>query len=193
MLFSQLIIWMKLWDALWILGHYAPRENHATWIDRQCNAGRSTGKSVDIEPLFSDVAKHDGTMRERPSYKNLSAPVSFERAATLNILMAQYRRQCYRGRFVCTKARRENRKWEGGRGRRARRRTVSLSNPFFDRSSIPKLARATKPMGPARNRTAASSRKAEIPLSSSGTRLKQGDERCYRLGNIKSPPFCAAF
>ena len=73
---------------------------------------------------------------------------------------------------------------EGGeRGRRSKRHVVS--NPFFDRSSIPKLARATKrwdPHGTIRPRQAA---KRKSPFSSSGTRLEQG-ERCYRLENIKS-------
>lgn len=44
---------------------------------------------------------------KRPSTKP-SAPVSGERATTLNILMAQYHRQCYRGRFICTNAGRES-------------------------------------------------------------------------------------
>ena len=49
---------------------------------------------------------------------------------------------------------------EGGeRGRRSKRHVVP--NPFFDRSSIPKLARATKQWD---LHTAVSSRKAESPF-----------------------------
>lgn len=59
--------------------------------------------------------------------------------------------------------REENRKEGGERGRgEAQRRTAT--NPFFDRSSIPKLARATKPRGSRTVRRVASSRKAETPF-----------------------------
>lgn len=136
------------------------------------------GKSG-IEPLFFDAEKHDGTMRDR--LQKPDVPVSGERATTLNILMAQYRRQYYRGRFICTKREERIVKEGGERGRRSKRRIVS--NPFLDRSSIPKLARATKRWGP---HGTASSRKAKTPFLRVGTRLEQGDERCYRLGNIKS-------
>lgn len=77
----------------------------------------------------------------------------------------------------------------GGEGRRA-----SLEPLFSIAVQYPNWLGQQSDWGPQRNRTAASSRKAEIPLSSSGTRLEQGDERCYRLGNIKSPLFlCLLF
>lgn len=113
------------------------------------------------------------------------APVSSERAATLNILMAQYRRQCYRGRFIYVRTREENRKEDRDRGGAERKHeplfpiAVQYPNWLEQQSNGARM----EPHG------RVPSRKAETPFSSSGTRLKQGGERCYRLGNIKSPLF----
>lgn len=145
------------------------------------------GKSVGIEPLFFDAEKHDGTMRDR--LQKPDAPVSGERATTLNILMAQYRRQYYRGRFICTKREERIVKEGGERGRRSKRRIVS--NPFLDRSSIPKLARATKRWGPhgtIRPRQAAK----RIPPFFEWHTPRTRRRKVLQIRKYQKPAFCAA-
>lgn len=145
------------------------------------------GKSVGIEPLFSDAEKHDGTMRDR--LQKPDVPVSGERATTLNILMAQYRRQYYRDRFICTEREERIVKEGGERGRRSKRRIVS--NPFLDRSSIPKLARATKRWGPhgtIRPRQAAKRKSPFFEWHTPQTRRR----KVLQIRKYQKPAFCAA-
>lgn len=148
------------------------------------NEGRSMGKSVDIEPLFSGAEKHDGTMRNR--LQKPDAPVSGgERAATLNILMAQYRRQCYRGGFIYVRTRGENRKED--RGRRAEGEAhepllpIAVQYPnWLEQQSD---GACMEPYG----RVQAAKRKPPFLRVAHASNKK--NERCYRLGNIKSPLF----
>jgi hypothetical protein len=59
-------------------------------------------------PRRGETRRHN----EEDRLQKADAPVSAARSrrATLNILMAQYRRrQCNRGRFICTRAKREGR------------------------------------------------------------------------------------
>lgn len=184
-----------------MLDHYAPRENHATWIDRQSNArgggGDQRGEIRRHRTPFFPTRQNTMVQWERPSYKNLSAPVSDERAALPLIFWWLNTADNAIEVDLYVRARgEENRKClgRGKRGRRGARGGAHSLEPLFSIAvQYPNWLGQQSDWGPQRNRTAASSRKAEIPLSSSGTRLEQGDERCYRLGNIKSPLFLCRF
>ena len=98
--------------------------------------------------------------RERKKSMHLRA------SATLNILMAQYHRQCYRGGSVHTYA--------------ANRNPFSLSFFLFflDCSSIPKLVRATMRRCPASNPYLHPFLRGHTP------RVDKPRPRCYRTGEI---------